>query len=173
MMIQGGNVRKVLLLELSLAGAAVFYVTSFAIALLPFSSQFRAAESYTYTDVLVGALPSGLLIALFVSYCLLRYSERIPSGSPVSKAVLLSLASLLAIELGATLLHGGDEWYYFSIGTLLSVPRFLLLGTVIGYLDRTVDGPMSLGKPLGSWRHVNEVRSENGDPGLDLPRNPR
>lgn len=144
-MTRGGNVRKILLLELSLAGAAVFYVTSFAIALLPFSSQFRAAESYTYTDVLLGALPSGLLIALFVSYCLLRYSEKIPSGSPISKSVLLSLAAMLAIELGATLLHGGDELYYFSIGTLLSVPRFLLLGTVIGYLDRRVDGSTNVG----------------------------
>jgi membrane protease YdiL (CAAX protease family) len=131
--------RKIRLIELSLAGAAVFYVTSFAIALLPFSAQFRAAESYTYTDVLVGALPSGLLIALFVSYCLLGYSERIPSKSSISKSVLLSLAALFAIELVATLLHGGDELYYFSVGTLLSVPRFVLLGTVIGYLDRRVD----------------------------------
>jgi hypothetical protein len=144
-MTQSGNVRKIQLLELSLAGAAVFYVTSFAIALLPFSSQFRAAESYTYTDVLVGALPSGLLIALFVSYFLLRYPEKIPSGSPISKALLLSLAALLAIELGATLLHGGDELYYFSIGTLLSVPRFLLLGTVIGYLDRRLEEAMNPG----------------------------
>jgi hypothetical protein len=144
-MTRSGNVRKILLLELSLAGAAVFYVTSFAIALLPFSSQFRAAESYTYTDVLLGALPSGLLIGLFVSYCLLRYSEKIPTESPISKSVLLSMAALLAIELGATLLHGGDELYYFSIGTVLSVPRFLLLGTVIGYLDRRVDGPRNVG----------------------------
>jgi hypothetical protein len=147
---QGDIMRKIQLIELSLAGAAVFYVTSFAIALLPFSAQFRAAESYTYTDVLVGALPSGLLIALFVSYCMLGYSVKIPSRSSISKSVLLSLVALLVIEVGATLLHGGNELYYFSIGTLLSVPRFLFLGMVIGYLYRRADEVMHPGVTVQS-----------------------
>jgi membrane protease YdiL (CAAX protease family) len=150
-MTQSDSMRKIQLVELSLAGAAVFYLTSFAIALLPFSAQFRAAESYTYADVLVGALPSGLLIALFVSYCMLAFFEKIPTKSSISKSVLLSVAALLAIELVATLLHGGDELYYFSIGTLLSVPRFLFLGIIIGYLYRRVEHVIPPGGTVQSF----------------------
>lgn len=145
--------RKTRLIELSLAGAALFWATSIAIALLPFATQFRAAASYSYGDVLWGAFPAGFLIALFVSYCLPLFSQRAPGSGPVSKAVLLSLAALLAIELAATLLHGGDELYYLSIGGLLSLPRFIVLGIVVGYGYRrsgeaeTPEGPFHLIRP--------------------------
>lgn len=127
------------LLELSLAGGAVFWLTSLVIAFLPFSAQFRAAESYTFSDVLWGAFPAGFLIALFVTYTVDCHTERLPTKSPTSKAVTLSLVALLVIEIAATLLHGGDELYYFSIGALLSLPRFLALGITLGYLVPRID----------------------------------
>jgi hypothetical protein len=145
--------RKIQLIELSLAGAALFWVASFAIALLPFSAQFRAAASYSYTDVLWGAFPAGFLIALFVSYCLSLYSAQVPGRGPVSQSVLLSLAALLAIELAATLLHGGDELYYLTIGTLLSLPRFLVLGTFVGYASQR------RGEAGHPWSPFQPVRS--------------
>jgi hypothetical protein len=148
--------RKIQLVELSLAGAALFWVTSLAIALLPFSAQFRAAASYSYSDVLWGAFPAGFLIALFVSVCLHLYSAKVPSGSPVAMSVLLSLAALCAIEIPATLLHGGDELYYLSIGTLLSVPRFLVLGASLGYVylrSGEVEHPWGQFYPFRSHRY--------------------
>lgn len=131
--------RKTQLVELSLAGAAVYWATSLAIALLPFSAQFRATESYSFTDVLLGAFPAGFLIALVVGYGLFRYSEKVPSKVAVFVSVSLSVAALVAIEVAATLLHGGNEVYYFSIGTLLSIPRFLALGVTLGYLYPKLD----------------------------------
>jgi hypothetical protein len=145
--------RKIRLIELSLVGAAFFWVASFAIALLPLADQFRAAASYSYEDVLWGAFPAGFLIALFINYCLHLYSAKVPGSSPVSKSVLLSLAALLGIEIAATLLHGGDELYYLSIGTLLSVPRFLVLGTVVGYAYQR------RGEVEHPWGPLNPFRS--------------
>ena len=44
------------------------------------------------------------------------------------------MIALIIVEPVVSLLHGGDELYYFLVGGALSVPRFLFLGLIIGYL---------------------------------------
>jgi hypothetical protein len=57
--------------------------------------------------------------------------------------VILSLIALciatILIEVGASLLVS-DALYYFLIGVMINVPRFLLLGIAIGYLYKRLYG---------------------------------
>ena len=80
----------------------------------------------------------GLLIGLLVSYGLLRFYDRIPTASPVTKAVILCVLVLImatvALGLPATRATSGDAWRYFLIGTLINLVRILALGVAVGWL---------------------------------------
>ena len=52
--------------------------------------------------------------------------------------IALCIATIL-IEVGASLLVS-DALYYFLIGVMINVPRFLLLGIAIGYLYKRLYG---------------------------------
>jgi uncharacterized membrane protein YeaQ/YmgE (transglycosylase-associated protein family) len=78
-----------------------------------------------------------MIIGFFVSFFLLRFFEKIPTKNPILKSVILSIIALIiaTILLEAPASFGtSDALYYFLFGTMLNVPRFLVLGIVIGYL---------------------------------------
>jgi hypothetical protein len=123
---------------LTIAGGVVFWATTIAISLLPIAADFRAAGSnYSIRTVWVESLFVGMIVGCLVSYTLLRYSDKIPTKDSILKSelvVLLALAiALLLIEVPASL-RTSDALYYFLIGAMLNVPRFLFLGLVVGYL---------------------------------------
>ncbi len=123
--------------RLTLGGGAAFWATTFAISLTPIAADYRAAFSISYIPMLVEAMVASLIIAGCVSYPLLRFFDKIPTKGPVLKSVILSLVALciatITIELGASFLVS-DPLYYFLIGEIINVPRFLILGAVVGYL---------------------------------------
>jgi hypothetical protein len=129
--------------ELTIAGGAVFWVTTIAASLLPMAAEYRAAfanRTWSAQTVWVASLPAGMIVASCVSYCLLRFVARIPTQNPMAKSTMLSLIALvIAIVLidipqSALLLRPGDALHYFLIGTMLNAPRFLFLGITIGYM---------------------------------------
>jgi hypothetical protein len=70
---------------------------------------------------------------------LLRFFDRIPTGNPIPKAVILSFIVLIivtiVIEVPASVLTPTSEaWRYFLIGAIFNVLRILALGIVIGYI---------------------------------------
>jgi hypothetical protein len=119
---------------MTLAGGLVFWLVTLTTSMLPVAGEFRSTSSVPYADVLLESLPAGLLISFCVAYCLLSYGNRAPTRNCFSKSVILSFIAFIVIEPVVSLLHGGNELYYFLIGGALSVPRFLFLGLVVGYL---------------------------------------
>lgn len=118
----------------------VFWLVTLASSLLPVAGQFRTALSIPHILVLVASLPAGLLIGLGVSYCLVRYYDKVPTQSAIQKSVILSVVALVIIEAGITLTRLSDTLYYILVGAALDVVRFLLLGVSIGYLYKRLHG---------------------------------
>jgi NhaP-type Na+/H+ or K+/H+ antiporter len=123
---------------LTAVGGLAFWATTIAISLLPISAEYRAAESIpSIQTVWIGGLIIGMIIGFLVSYFLLRFFGRIPPKNPILKSLLLSFIAifiiLILIEVPASL-RTSDALYFFLIGVILNVPRFLVLGIAIGYL---------------------------------------
>ena len=130
------NWKKVVVL--AVVGGLAFWITTIAISLLPISAEYRVAELIPNIQaVWVGGLVIGMILGFLVSYFLLRFFIKIPTQNPVLKSVVLSLIALviilILIEIPASF-KTSDALYWFLIGVVLNVPRFLVFGLVIGYL---------------------------------------
>jgi NhaP-type Na+/H+ or K+/H+ antiporter len=126
------------LYTLTIAGGVVFWAATIAISLLPIAADYRAAGSgYSIRTVWVDSLLVGMIVGCLVSYSLLRFFDKIPTKNPILKSEIMSfialVIALLLIEVPASF-RTSDALYYFLIGAMLNVPRFLLLGLVTGYL---------------------------------------
>lgn len=123
----------------AIGGGVAFWAATVATSFLPIAAEYRAAlANPNIQTVWVASLPVGMLIGYGVSYSLLRFFEKIPTQSPILKAVLLSVIalflSIIVVEVPQSLLKTSDAWRYLLIGVMLNIPRFLLLGAAIGYL---------------------------------------
>jgi hypothetical protein len=126
--------RKIVVL--AVVGGLAFWAISIATSLVPITVDYRAAR-WSAETVWVGSLPAGMIIGFLMSFVLVRFFDKIPTKNPILKALILSI---IALVIGAILLEApssfgtSDALYYFLFGTMLNVPRFLLVGIVIGYL---------------------------------------
>jgi hypothetical protein len=124
------------LLVTTLFGAAAFWLANFAISLTPIAAEYRTALGISYNPMLLEALAGGLIIGFSVSFILLRFHNRIPFTSPLSKSIWTSLIllALITLTLGnpKTFSNTSNPSYYFMIGTFINVIRILFLGLVIG-----------------------------------------
>jgi hypothetical protein len=59
--------------KLTIAGAAAFWATTFAISLTPIAADYRVAFSISYVPMLFDSLIAGLIIGGCISYSLLRF----------------------------------------------------------------------------------------------------
>ena len=129
------------LCELTVAGGVAFWIVDFAISLSPIASEYMAAFSISYLPMaLVEALVGGLIIGCCVSYSLLRFFDKIPTKTPIPKALILSFVALVSIEVLSTLINPSNASVYLLIDTGMNVPRFLALGMVIGHLYDKLNG---------------------------------
>jgi len=84
-----------------------------------------------------------MIIGFLMSFFLFCLFDKIPTKNPLIKSVILSI---IALVIGTILLEApasfgtSDALYYFLFGTMLNVPRFLVLGIVIGYLYKKLYG---------------------------------
>ena len=123
------------LLVLAAAGGAAFWITDFLLSVSPIAVEYKAAFSITNLPVaLAAALAGGLVIALCVSYCLLRFFNRLPGKNSTLKALILSLSTMVFIEVTSALGDPAHASIYLLLDTGMNVPRFLALGLVIGYV---------------------------------------
>ena len=96
--------------------------------------------------MIVESLIGGLIIGFFVSYFLLRFFDKIPTKNPILKSGILSfIALVIAIILidvprSYLLLGPSDALHVFLIGAVGNIPRFLILGIVIGYVYKRLYG---------------------------------
>jgi Na+/phosphate symporter len=147
MLKSGSTILSKKLFKLTIAGGLAFWVTTIATSLLPIAADYRAAFSnWSMQTVWVTSLFMGMIIGYGVSYFLLRYFDKIPSKNPILKSVIISsIALIIAVILIDVpqsffgIRNSFDALYYFLIGVMFNIARFLLLGIVIGYLynDRT------------------------------------
>ncbi len=129
---------------LAVVGGLGFWFANLAISLTPLAAEYREALSIRYASMLVEALLGGLLIGLVVSYCLLRFFDKIPSTRPMTKSLLLCCAVFVVVTL---LVEGpakfgsaaSDASRYFLIAALFNGLRILALGVAIGYLFGRLD----------------------------------
>lgn len=126
-------------LELAIVGGAAFWIANLAISLTPIAAEYRAALSIAYVPMLLEALLGGLIIGWCVSYCLLRFFDKLPTRNPISKSVVLSFVVLLVVTLlieapAKFLTPTNDALRYFLIGLSFNALRVLALGAAIGYL---------------------------------------
>jgi hypothetical protein len=133
------------LFTLAGAGAAAFWITDFAISVSPIGAEYIAAFSISNLPMaLAEALVGGWIIGCGVSYFLLRFFDKIPTKTPIPKALTLGFATMIIIEVLSTLANPNNASVYLLIDTGMNVPRFLALGIVIGYLyDKLHGGPRS------------------------------
>jgi hypothetical protein len=123
------------LLMLVAAGGAAFWITDFVISVSPIAAEYKAAFSISSLPVaLADALVGGLVIALCVSFFLLRFLDRIPGKKPIFKALILSFFIMVIIEVFSALGNPALASVYLLLGTGMNAPRFLALGLVTGYL---------------------------------------
>jgi uncharacterized protein YacL len=133
------------LLMLAAAGGAAFWITDFVISVSPIAAEYKAAFSISSLPVaLVEALAGGMLIALCVSFFLLRFFDRIPAKKPVFKALILSFFIMVMIEVFSALGDPAHASAYLLLDTGMNAPRFLGLGLVIGYLFDKQKGKVSI-----------------------------
>jgi len=138
----GSTIPSKKLFKLTIGGGLVFWATTIATSLLPIAAEYRAAYSnWSIQTVWVASLPMGMIIGYCVSYFLLRYFEKIPSKNPILKSGIISFIALIIavilIDVPQSFFgmsNSFDALYYFLIGVMFNVARFLLLGIVIGYL---------------------------------------
>ena len=133
--------------KLTIGGGMVFWATTISTSLLPIAAEYRAAYSnWSIQTVWVYSFFMGMIIGYGVSYFLLRYFDKIPTKNPILKSMLISFIALIIavilIEVPQSFFgmrNSFDALYYFLIGVLFNLARFLFLGIVIGYLyhDRT------------------------------------
>lgn len=89
---------------------------------------------------LVEAFVGGVVIAVCVSFFLLRFFDRIPGKNPILKALTLGFAAMLMIEVLSTLADPNNSFVYLLIDSGMNIPRFLALGLVIGHLYDKLNG---------------------------------
>lgn len=138
----GSTILSKKLFKLTIGGGLVFWATTIATSLLPIAAEYRAAYSnWSIQTVWVASLPMGMIIGYCVSYFLLRYFDKIPSKNPILKSGIISFIALIiaviVIDVPQSFFgmnNSFDALYYFLIGVMFNVARFLLLGIVIGYL---------------------------------------
>src|SRR3990170_1679329 len=129
------------LYKLTGAGGAAFWITDFAISVSPIASEYRAAFSISNLPMaLIEALVGGLIIGCCVSYLLLRFFDKIPTKTPIPKALILSFVALVLIEVLSTVINPSNASVYLLIDTGMNVPRFLALGLVIDHLYDRLNG---------------------------------
>jgi hypothetical protein len=123
------------LLILTAAGDAAFWITDFVISVSPIAAEYKAAFSISSLPVaLAEALVGGLVIALCVSFFLLRFFDRIPGKKTIFKALILSFFVMVMIEVFSALGNPAHAFVYLVLDTVMNAPRFLALGFIIGYL---------------------------------------
>lgn len=141
-MVQSKDVwRKIVVL--AVVGGLAFWAATLAISLTPTAADYRVAESIASIQLVwIGGLIIGLIMASLISYILVRFYAKIPMKNPIMKSLLLSFFALiillLVIEVPSSL-RTGDASYYFLVGVLLNVPRFLVFGLVVGYLYKRLN----------------------------------
>jgi flagellar biosynthesis protein FliR len=123
-------------LRLAVAGGMAFWVANFLTSLTPIAAEYRADLSISYLPMLVESLLGGLVIGFCVSYFLTRSFDKIPAENPVLKSVIISFIALAIIEAFAMLVNLNQDPADLLTGAVLNLPRFLALGTVVGYLYR-------------------------------------
>jgi len=123
------------MLIMSTVGGVTFWVIDFVISVSPIAVQYKAAFSISSLPVaLVEALVGGVVIALCVSFFLLRFFNRIPGKTPIFKALFLGFFIMAVIECLSALGDPAHASIHLLLDTGMNVPRFLALGLVIGYL---------------------------------------
>jgi uncharacterized membrane protein len=126
------------------AGGIAFWVTDFVIAVSPIAEAYKSAFSITSLPVaLVEAFAGGLVIASITSFVLLGFANRILGKTPIIKALFLSFAVMMIIEILATLGDPVHASTYLLLDTGMNVPRFTALGLVVGFLYSRQKGNMS------------------------------
>ena len=123
------------LLMLAVAGGAAFWMIDFVISVSPIAAEYKAAFSISSLPVaLVEAFVGGMLIALCVSFFMLRFLDRFPGNKPIFKVLILSLFVMVMIEAFSAFGDPAHASVYLLLDTGMNAPRFLALGLVIGYL---------------------------------------
>jgi hypothetical protein len=133
------------LIKLTVAGGLAFWIVDFAISMSPISAEYMAAFSISYLpSALVTAFIGGLVISFGVSYFLLRFFNKIPTNNPILKALILSFAAIVVIEVLSTFGNPSNAYVYLLVDTVMNIPRILALGIVVGYLYKKLYGSFGI-----------------------------
>ena len=143
---------------LAIAGGLAFWAATIALSLLPIAADYRAALSLPYFQtVFVESLLAGLVIGCCISFALLRFFQKIPTRNAILKSEILSILvlviALIPVQVAAARLGPSEALHVFLIGAALNVPRFLVLGFVVGYLYRRLSGSASVVRAGGPTNH--------------------
>jgi len=135
------------LFKLTIGGGVIFWAITLAFSLLPIAAVFRAALSISYFQMIfIESVLGGMIISCCISYIFLRFFEKIPTKNPIIKSAILGFIALgiVFILVGVAASRTTDTLNIFFIGVTLNIPRFLFLGTVIGYLYKRLYGSEGL-----------------------------
>ena len=139
---------------LAVAGGLAFWVANFVISRTPIAAEYRAALSISYYPMLLEAMIGGLMMGFCVSWFLLRFFDKLPTGDPILKSITVTFIVLAVVTVligsPSNFLVTRDALRYFIIGTIINLLRFLALGIGIGFLYDKLNGSMKNGSPKSS-----------------------
>ena len=132
-------------LPMAVAGGMGFWVANLAISLTPIAAEYRAALSIPYVPMLFEALLGGLVIALGVSWILVRHPGVLPPGRRLAKSLYASAIALIAVTVAIEIpskfiANPAGSLRYFLVGAAFNAVRILVLGLVIGTLGQARAG---------------------------------
>ncbi|HEY3308424.1 MAG TPA: hypothetical protein VGJ93_08205 [Desulfuromonadaceae bacterium] len=123
------------LLMVAVAGGSAFWTIDLVISVSSIAAKYKAAFSISSLPVaLAEALVGGLVIALCVSFFLLRFFDRIPGKKTILKALFLSFIIMVIIEVFSALGNPAHASVHLLLDTGMNASRFLALGFIIGNL---------------------------------------
>lgn len=122
-------------MKMTVVGGLVFWAANFATSLTPLAAEYRAALSISYLPMIVESLLGGMITSCCISYLLLHFYDKIPARNAIYKSMTLSFValSIASIMMYISARGTSDTFSVLLIGAVLNVPRFLALGSVIGY----------------------------------------
>lgn len=156
-----GSWRQVV--RLTVVGGLAFWTANLAISLTPIAAEYRAALSISYLPMLAEALAGGLVVALGVSWALVRQPAALPRTSPMDQALVLSLIALVLVTVGVELPSkvlgtSADPLRYFLIGAAFNSVRISALGLAIGWIHGVPPDPNPVGDQKDSRRSPHRDR---------------
>ena len=99
----------------------------------PVPSELSFQANPSLMQNLGPAIIGGLFWGFIISFYFVGYSHKIPLATPIHRALIISFLTVFVVNGLITLFHLNDPVSYYLWAVAYSIPRYFILGIVLGY----------------------------------------